>query len=151
MPNERLDAGSGWDGYHLYTVMLEENDTTARSPEGSPWWVYFYAKPTDSSFIVTTDPNVRRGYFTVAQQEYDQWLERDPVYVYLIRRWNMPFPIQWPGSPPPNGGRFPAPGGETVPVATPTAQDIRSTRSATVTPTPESSLPPPPRGHEEPS
>lgn len=151
VPNDRLDAGSGWDGYHLYTIMLEENITTSRSPQGSPWWVYFYAKPTDSSFIVSTDPNVRRGYLTVAQQEYDQWLERDPVYVYLIRRWNMPFPIQWPGSPPTNGARFPAPVGGAAPAATPTAQDIGSTPPATAVATADSSLPPPVRGDEEPS
>jgi len=93
--NTRLDAGSGWDGYHLYTTMLEEDITKARSPSGSPWWVYFYAKPTDSSYIVTTDRFVRPklGYVTVERREYDQWLEDDPVYVYLQRRWYLPFPV----------------------------------------------------------
>jgi hypothetical protein len=151
VPNDRLDAGSGWDGYHLYTIMLEENITTARSPEGSPWWVYFYAKPTDSSFIVSTDPNVRRGYLIVAQQEYDQWLERDPVYVYLIRRWNMPLPIRWPASPPSNGAWVPAQGGEAVPAATPTVPGIESTPPATAIATPESGPLPPVRWNEEPS
>ncbi|MBA2758305.1 MAG: glycosyltransferase family 39 protein [Chloroflexia bacterium] len=92
--NDRLDAGSGWDGYHLYTLMLEEDITRARSPQGSPWWVYFYAKPTDSSYIVATDPNVRRGYVTVESREYDQWLEDDPVSVYLLKLWHLPFPVE---------------------------------------------------------
>lgn len=91
--NDRLDAGSGWDGYHLYTRMLEENVTKARSPSGSPWWVYFYAKPTDSSYIVATEPRVKSGYVVVERREYDQWLEDDPVYVYLLRRWYLPFPV----------------------------------------------------------
>lgn len=100
--NDRLDAGSGWDGYHLYTIMLEEDITRARSPAGSPWWVYFYAKPTDSSYIVATQPNVRSGYTVVERREYDQWLEDDSVYVYLLRRWHMPFPVSGGGSAQPD-------------------------------------------------
>ncbi len=91
--NDRLDAGSAWDGYHLYTIMLDENITKAKSPPGSPWWVYFYAKPTDSSYIVATDPKVRAGYVVAESREYDQWLEDDPVQVYLLRRWYTPFPV----------------------------------------------------------
>ncbi len=92
--NTSLDAGSGWDGYHLYTVMLDEGITKARSPRGSPWWVYFYAKPTDSSYIVATEPDVRRRYVVEERREYDQSLENDPVYVYLLRRWYLPFPVE---------------------------------------------------------
>ncbi len=91
--NDRLDAGSAWDGYHLYTVMLDENITKARSPRGSPWWIYFYAKPTDSSYIVATRPDVRSGYLVAAQDEYDLWLNDDPGQVYLLRRWYLPFPV----------------------------------------------------------
>jgi len=91
--NDRLDAGSGWDGYHLYTVMLDENITRSRSPKGSPWWLTFYAKPTDSSYIVTTDPSTLRGYVRVQTREYDQWLEDDPVYVHLVKQWYLPFPV----------------------------------------------------------
>ena len=91
--NDRLDAGSAWDGYHLYTVMLDENITKARSPKGSPWWIYFYAKPTDSSYIVATRPNVRAGYAVAASDEYDLWLDDDPGRVYLLRRWYLPFPV----------------------------------------------------------
>lgn len=97
--NDRLDAGSGWDGYHLYRVMVDENVTKARSPAGSPWWVYFYAKPTDSSYIVSTKPDARNGYVQVEEREYDQWLEDEPVHVYLLKRWYLPFPV---ASPDPN-------------------------------------------------
>lgn len=89
--NTQLDAGSGWDGYHLYTKMLDEDITKARSPKGSPWWLYFYAKPSDSTYIVTTNP-YQRGYRVVAKREYDQWLEDEPVYVYLMRNADAPWP-----------------------------------------------------------
>lgn len=90
--NTRLDAGSGWDGYHLYTYMLDENITRAKSPPGSPWWIYFYAKPTDSTYIVSTNPARHVQYTVVWGWEYDQWLEDDPVYVYLMRRLDAPWP-----------------------------------------------------------
>jgi hypothetical protein len=92
VPNEKMDAGSAWDGYYLYTDMLESGITKSVSPRGSPWWVYFYAKQTDSTYLVTTDPTWRNGYFVVSRQEYDQWLEDDPVYVYLVRKWDAPWP-----------------------------------------------------------
>lgn len=92
VPNEKLDAGSAWDGYHLYTDMLDLGITKSVSPPGSPWWVYFYAKQTDSTYLVTTDPAWRGGYLIVSRQEYDQWLEDDPVYVYLVRYKTAPWP-----------------------------------------------------------
>lgn len=92
LPNEKLDAGSAWDGYHLYTDMLESGITKSISPRGSPWWVYFYAKQTDSTYLVTTNPAWRGGYVVVSKQEYDQWLEDDPVYVYLVRQLSAPWP-----------------------------------------------------------
>ena len=92
LPNERLDAGSAWDGYHLYTDMLESGITKSVSPPGSPWWVYFYAKQTDSTYLVTTNPAWRGGYVVVSKQEYDQWLEDDPVYVWLVRYKSAPWP-----------------------------------------------------------
>jgi hypothetical protein len=98
----RLDAGSGWDGYHLYRVMIEEDVKEARSPRGSPWWVYFYAKPTDSSYIVSTKPDAKAGYVRVEQRAYDQWLEDETVHVYLLKRWYLPFPMNDPADNPTN-------------------------------------------------
>ncbi|MBA2276424.1 MAG: glycosyltransferase family 39 protein, partial [Chloroflexia bacterium] len=93
IPNTKLDAGSGWDGYHLYTLMLDENITAARSPAGAPWWVYFYAKPTDSTYLVSTNPQSNPGYYVVAVEPYDQWLEDDPVAVYLMALNGAPRPV----------------------------------------------------------
>jgi hypothetical protein len=92
LANEKLDAGSGWDGYHLYTDMIEQGVTKSVSPRGSPWWVYFYAKQTDSTYMVTTNPRWRSGYVVVERREYDQWLEDDPVYIYLVRKSDQPWP-----------------------------------------------------------
>lgn len=90
--NTKLDAGSGWDGYHLYTQMLDEGITKAKSPPGSPWWLYFYAKPTDSTYIVSTNPRGHERYTVVERREYDQWLEDDDVAIYLLRRDDAPWP-----------------------------------------------------------
>ena len=51
VPLDRLDAGSGWDGYHLYEYGLEHR-IRSRTPKGGPWWVYFYAPATDSAYVV---------------------------------------------------------------------------------------------------
>lgn len=90
--NTKLDAGSGWDGYHLYTQMLDEGILKAKSPPGSPWWIYFYAKPTDSTYIISTNPRGHEGYTVVERRTYDQWLEDDPVAVYLLRQDDAPWP-----------------------------------------------------------
>jgi hypothetical protein len=126
--NDRLDAGSAWDGYHLYTVMLDENITKARSPKGSPWWIYFYAKPADSSYIVATRADVRAGYVIAAADQYDLWLDDDPGRVYLLRRWYLPFPVTGQGRESGPGIVLPGgrPGLEPVP-ATPSASPVPAT------------------------
>jgi len=66
--------------------------TKSIAPRGSPWWLYFYAKNSDASYVVSTNPDKYPGYVVVKQVEYDQWLEDDPVYVYLLRAKNAPWP-----------------------------------------------------------
>ena len=81
--NTRLDAGSAWDGYHLYEHSLE-NKIRARTPRGGPWWVYFYAPATDSSYVVAG--RALDGYVTVNRRAYSSWLETEPTVIYLLRR-----------------------------------------------------------------
>ena len=131
--NDRLDAGSGWDGYHLYTTMLEEDITKAKSPPGSPWWVYFYAKPTDSSYIVATEPDVRRGYAVVEQREYDQWLKDEPAYVYLLRQWHLPFPVESDNT----GSQWPSGFSRSMPLYSPTTTGAGSSGEPTPAAGPE--------------
>jgi hypothetical protein len=94
VPLERLDAGSGWDGYHLYEYGLE-NRIRSRTPKGGPWWVYFYAPATDSGYVVAGKP--LRGRMVVERRPYSSWLQPKPTNLFLVRRWGAP----WPPAPAP--------------------------------------------------
>ena len=83
--NTQIDAGSGWDGYHVYTNGQEKKGTKVWSPEPAPWWIYLYARRIDSTYIVTTNPSLHKNYVVVARREYSSWLENESVSVYLIR------------------------------------------------------------------
>jgi hypothetical protein len=96
-PLERLDAGAGWDGYHLYEEGVARQ-VHSHTPKGGPWWVYFYGPATDSAYIVSSTP--RKGYRAVARREYDSWLQRKPTMLFLLRRLTVPWPpVPDPGSP----------------------------------------------------
>jgi hypothetical protein len=93
VPLDRLDAGSAWDGYHLYEYG-RDNHIRSRTPKGGPWWVYFYAPATDSSYVVATKPLPR--YFVAEKRSYSSWLLREPQDIFLLRRWGVSWP-PWPG------------------------------------------------------
>ncbi|MDP9366527.1 MAG: glycosyltransferase family 39 protein [Chloroflexota bacterium] len=88
VPNDRLDGGSGWDGYHLYEYS-RDNCVRARTPNG-PWWVYFYAPATDSTYVVAGRP--LPGYAVVSEHPYSSWLETEPTSLFLLRRPDAPWP-----------------------------------------------------------
>jgi hypothetical protein len=88
-PLDRLDAGAGWDGYHLYEEGAARH-VRSRTPKGGPWWVYFYGPATDSAYIVSATP--RTGYRAVARRDYDSWLQRKPTMLFLLRRLTDPWP-----------------------------------------------------------
>lgn len=79
--DEHLDAGSAWDGYHLYTVGLDQHITSARTSNG-PWWVYFYGKATDSQYVVTA--RLVPGSTVIDSLTADSWLG-NPTTLYLLR------------------------------------------------------------------
>jgi hypothetical protein len=87
--HHRLDAGAAWDGYHLYTYGLENGITKARTRDG-PWWVYFYGKATDSTYVVAGRP--LDGYVIVSAHPYSSWLHAEPTVLYLLRRADVPGP-----------------------------------------------------------
>ena len=89
VPLDRLDAGSGWDGYHLYERGLE-TPIRSRTPKGGPWWVYFYAPATDSAYVVSGKP--LPNHFVVARRPYASWLQTKPTNLYLLRRFGEPWP-----------------------------------------------------------
>ncbi len=110
VPLDRLDAGSGWDGYYLYEYGREHR-MRSRTPKGGPWWVYFYAPATDSAYVVSGKPLPRHR--VIRRQPYSSWLQQKPTYLFLLHRAGIP----WPPRP---ASRViltrPAPGGlETVP------------------------------------
>jgi hypothetical protein len=81
--NTQLDAGAAWDGYHLYTYGLDHGITTARTRNG-PWWVTFYGKPTDSTYVVSAKP--LSGYTVITSRDYVTWLPAKPTRLYLLGR-----------------------------------------------------------------
>lgn len=92
IPNTKLDAGAGWDGYHLYTDMLDDGVVKSIAPNGSPWWLYFYAKNTDATYVVASNPARYPTYEVVMKKEYNQWLENNHVYIYLLKQKGAPWP-----------------------------------------------------------
>jgi len=89
VPLDRLDAGSGWDGYHLYEYGREHH-IRSRTPKGGPWWVYFYAPATDSAYVVAGKP--LPNYHVIKKQPYSSWLQREPTNLYLLNRTGVPWP-----------------------------------------------------------
>jgi len=89
VPLDRLDAGSGWDGYHLYEYGLGHG-IHSRTPKGGPWWVYFYAPATDSAYVVAGKP--LPGYHVIREQPYSSWLQREATNLYLLNRTDVPWP-----------------------------------------------------------
>lgn len=86
-PATRVDAGAGWDGYHLYTYGLDEGITRARTRNG-PWWMTFYALASDSTYVVSSTP--RDGYEIMWTRTYDQWLVGGDQKIYVLRRIGAP-------------------------------------------------------------
>jgi len=89
VPLDRLDAGSGWDGYYLYEYG-RENHIRSRTPKGGPWWVYFYAPATDSAYVVAGKP--LPDYHVIKKQPYFSWLQQKPTNLYLLNRAGVPCP-----------------------------------------------------------
>ena len=89
VPLDRLDAGSGWDGYYLYEYGREHR-IRSRTPKGGPWWVYFYAPATDSAYVVASKP--LPDYHVIKEQPYSSWLQREPTNLYLLHRTGVPWP-----------------------------------------------------------
>ena len=85
----QIDAGAAWDGYHLYTDGVEQGITRARTRDG-PWWLAFYGKATDSSYVVSSRP--QKGYVVVWKRPYSAWLEDDPTHLYLLSRPGLRLP-----------------------------------------------------------
>lgn len=84
VPLTKLDAGSSWDGYHLYEFSIA-NDIPQQTP-GGPWWTNLFGPATDSTFVVSSSSYYPRGYEAIAWTEYSSWLSTRPVYLFLMQR-----------------------------------------------------------------
>ncbi|MEA2584257.1 MAG: hypothetical protein QOF33_2342 [Thermomicrobiales bacterium] len=84
----RLDAGAAWDGYHLYEYSRAHGIPT--QTKGGPWWTDLFGPATDSSYVVATSP--QQVYDVVLRTEYSSWIQRESVYVYLLRRQGVAGP-----------------------------------------------------------
>ncbi|MGH2532782.1 MAG: ArnT family glycosyltransferase [Thermomicrobiales bacterium] len=80
----QLDAGAAWVGYHLYTDGRDQGIEWPKSPAPRPWWLSFYGKPSDASYVVAGERI--RGYQVVWERPYDSWLSREPTVLFLLRR-----------------------------------------------------------------
>lgn len=89
IPNTDLDAGASWDGYHLYEYS-HANNIPQQTPEGRPWWVDLFASASNSHYVVAGAP--LPDYAELARVEYSSWLQRQPVYLYLLRHPDVPGP-----------------------------------------------------------
>ncbi|MGC4190427.1 MAG: glycosyltransferase family 39 protein [Thermomicrobiales bacterium] len=86
IPMTQLDAGSSWDGYHLYEY--GESRGIHQQTKGGPWWTNLFAPATDSTYVIAT--NVPEGYTAIGEREYSSWLHRNGQYLYLSKKNDTP-------------------------------------------------------------
>lgn len=90
-----LDAGAGWDAYHLYEYSIARDAEFEPVPgplllsrhDVDAWWIPFYAPVVTSEYVITSEP--LNLYATRRRVEYSSWLRGEPTYVYLVRRSDM--------------------------------------------------------------
>jgi hypothetical protein len=105
--NTQLDAGYAWDAYHLWEYGYEYGIPPQSPPGFGTWWTDVYAPATNSSYVVATGPapgfewELVSGYVPIAYVEYSTWLQDEPTYLYLLRRWDAPDPPGPAPAPPP--------------------------------------------------
>jgi len=93
VPDTRLDAGYGWDAYHLWEFSYD-NQIPPQTPDGA-WWTNAYAQATDSTYVISGKPIA--GYSILSIHEISAWLQRKPVLLYVLRRADAPPDgVSWP-------------------------------------------------------
>lgn len=91
VPNTLIDAGAGWDGYHLYEYSVENNITTSVAV---PWWIGLFAPADTADYIIAGAPrdDFSDRYQPIGKIEYSTWLNPEPTYLYILRRDGVPGP-----------------------------------------------------------
>ena len=90
VPIERLDAGAAWGGWS-FAGHPGATKGPVRSPDGHPWWINFWARPIDSSYVIATRPLA--GHAVVRQVAYASILAAGPTHLYLLRRHGVDGPL----------------------------------------------------------
>jgi hypothetical protein len=86
IPMTQLDAGSSWDGYHLYEY--GESRGITQQTKGGPWWTNLFAPATDSTYVIGTQ--VPEGYTEVGRRSYSSWLHGGDQNLYLSKKNDPP-------------------------------------------------------------
>lgn len=91
VPNTQIDAGAGWDGYHLYEYSVANNITTSVAV---PWWIGLFAPADTADYIIAGAPrdDFSDRYQPIGKIEYSTWLNPEPTYLYILRRDDVPGP-----------------------------------------------------------
>ena len=84
----RLDAGAGWDGFHVYQAPPDPA-VQPRTPN-PPWWAQLFAPATDSSYLVAGSR--LPGHDVVLERGYWSWLQQRWLPLYLLRRPGVQVP-----------------------------------------------------------
>jgi 4-amino-4-deoxy-L-arabinose transferase-like glycosyltransferase len=102
IPRRDIDAGAGWDAYHLNEYSSRHParaDEPARlrpdqlrglqglkpSPHDiAPWWIDFYAPADTSRYVVSGEPLL--GYRVISSTAWYSWLHHGARRVYLLER-----------------------------------------------------------------
>ncbi len=86
VPLYQIDGGMEWDGWFLYEYSRAQR-MPPRTPNG-PFWTYLVAPAVDSTYVIAFSS--QPGYEMIARREYDSWLHREPVYLYVLKRQEAP-------------------------------------------------------------
>jgi 4-amino-4-deoxy-L-arabinose transferase-like glycosyltransferase len=82
VPISEIEAGAGWDGWHLYDEARRQGlHYTGSKIRG--WWFAEWDLPIKGTYVVA--PGLRTDYTIVRRVEYPQWFRSEPHYVYLLR------------------------------------------------------------------
>ena len=87
IPKEQLDAGPGWDGYHMghTAVPLGSPEYGKTKTENAPWWIVLFAPGIDSTYVIATERIA--GWDVISTTRYQSWLHRaDEEELLLLRR-----------------------------------------------------------------
>jgi hypothetical protein len=82
----RVDAGGGWDGYHMYDLARAAGLHASHLP-GEPGYVALWDLPTDPEWVVTATPI--GGYGVAAERTVPMVLSPD-AHLYLMHRGSVP-------------------------------------------------------------